>query len=97
MKRANERWAAVIGGDVQASYAMLSAGSKATTSYEAYQRKARLKGFRQATVESAACTGDICRVKVQLVLDTVKMKGIQVPETETWILEKGDYWYVFPF
>jgi hypothetical protein len=96
-KRANARWQAIVGGDVDASYAMLSAGSKATTSPELYRKKARLKGFTEGSVQSATCTSEVCKVVVKLGLDTTKMKGLQVSETETWILEKGEYWYVFPF
>jgi hypothetical protein len=96
-KRANERWQAIVGGNVDASYAMLSAGSKATTSPEVYRKKARLKGFTEGVVQSATCTSEICTVNVRLVLDTAKMKGLKVEEKETWILEKGEYWYVFPF
>ena len=69
---------------------MLSAGSKATTSPELYRKKARLKGFTEGTVQSATCTSEVCKVVVKLGLDTSKMKGLQVSETETWILEKGD-------
>ena len=89
-KRANARWQAIVSGDVDASYAMLSAGSKATTSPEVYH-EARLKGFTEGTVQSATCTSEVCKVVVKLGLDTSKMKGLQVSETETWILEKGKY------
>lgn len=96
-QRVNERWKAIIGGDVEKSYGMLSAGSKATTTLDGYRKKARLSGFTQAGVQSATCTGEICKVTVKVTLNTRKMNGLQVPETETWILEKGEYWYVFPF
>jgi hypothetical protein len=96
-QRANARWQAIIDGDVAKSYGMLSAGSKATTSLEAYQRKARLKGFSKAEVQSAECTAEICKVTVKVALDARKVRGFEVPEIETWILEKGEYWYVFPF
>jgi hypothetical protein len=82
---------------VEKSYGMLSAGSKATTTLEAYRKKARLTGFTQAGVQSASCAGEICKVAVKVTLNTKKMNGLQVPETETWVLEKGEYWYVFPF
>ncbi|MBS0321715.1 MAG: hypothetical protein JSR18_14310 [Proteobacteria bacterium] len=95
--RAEARWKAIIGGDVETSYGMLSAGSKATTSIDSYRRKARLKGFTEASVKSATCAGEVCKVAVEVVLDVPKMKGLRTAETETWILEKGQYWYVFPF
>ena len=31
-----------------------------------------------------------------ITLDTKKMKGIPMPETETWILEDGEYRYFWP-
>ncbi len=95
--RAAVRWKAIIDGDVDTSYGMLSAGSKATTSMESYRRKARLKGFTEADVKSATCAGEVCKVAVEIMLDVPKMKGLRTSETETWILEKGQFWYVFPF
>jgi hypothetical protein len=94
-KQVEARWDALIAGDVQKSYSFLSAGSKASTSLDLYKAKARLSGFRAAKIEKIACGQEICKVSMQVTIDTKRMKGLPLPETETWILEGGEYRYVW--
>ncbi len=94
-RQVNARWAALIAGDVQKSYDFLSAGSKATTSLDMYRTKARLRGFRKAEIEKVECGQETCKVSMRVTIDTPKMKGLPLPATETWILEGGEYRYVF--
>lgn len=95
-KQVEARWKAMIDGDVPKSYSYLSAGSKATTSLDRYRAKARLTGFRAYRIENVVCEPEICKVSMVVTLDTKKMKGIPMPETETWILEDGEYRYFWP-
>lgn len=94
-KQVEARWDALIAGDVAKSYSFLSSGSKATTSLELYRAKARLSGFRAAKIEKVDCGQEICKVSMRVTLDTRKMKGLPLPATETWILEGGEYRYVW--
>ena len=94
-ERVKARWQAVIDGDTEKAYGFLSPGSKAVTTYDGYRAKARLTGFRAADVESVACETEACKVKVRVVLDHRLMKGLSVPAEETWVLENGQYWYVW--
>ncbi len=94
-ERAKARWQAVIDGDTEKAYGFLSPGSKAVTTYDSYRARARLTGFRAVDVESVACETEACRVKVRVVLDHRLMKGLPVPVEETWVLENGQYWYVW--
>ena len=94
-ERAKARWQAVIDGEVEKAYGFLSPGSKTVTSLENYRTRARLTGFRAADIESVACETEACKVKVRVVLDHRLMKGLQVPVEETWVLENGQYWYVW--
>lgn len=95
-KQVEARWDALIGGDVPKSYSFLSTGSKATLSLDLYKVKARLSGFRAARIEKVVCEPEICKVSLRVTLDTKRMKGLPMPETETWILEGGEYRYVWP-
>jgi hypothetical protein len=95
MQRANARWQAVINGKPEDAYAFLSSGSKAVTSLDAYKRQARLTGFRTADVKSAVCEEQLCKVTVDIILDHRVMKGIPYQLDESWILENGEYWYVW--
>ena len=77
------------------AYGFLSPGSKTVTSFGNYKARARLTGFRAADIESVDCETEACKVKVRLTLDHRLMKGIVVSVEETWILESGQYWYVW--
>jgi len=46
-------------------------------------------------VLSAACEAETCKVRVDVVLDHRRMKGIPFELTEAWVLEKGQYWYIW--
>ena len=94
-ERAKARWQAIIDGEVEKAYGFLSPGSKAVTSYEKYRARARLTGFRAADVESVACETEVCKVQLRVTLDHSVMKGLVVPLQETWVLENGQYWYVW--
>lgn len=95
-RQVEARWAAMIAGDVPKSYSFMSTGSKAALSIDEYKVKARLVGFRKAKIEKVVCEPEICKVSLRITLDTRKMKGLPLPETETWILEGGEYRYVWP-
>lgn len=95
VERANARWKAVIESNGDKAYEFLSPGSKAVTSLTQYKSRARLTGFRAADVKSAACEAETCKVRVEAVLDHRLMKGIPMDFEETWVLENGQYWYVW--
>jgi hypothetical protein len=95
MQRANARWQAVIAGRPDDAYAFLSSGSKAVTTLDAYKKQARLTGFRTADVKSAVCEEQVCKVTVDIILDHRVMKGIPYQLSESWVLENGEYWYVW--
>jgi hypothetical protein len=90
------RWQALIAGDVSGSYSFLTAASRKVLSLDAYKARARLSGFRAADIESVACDAEMCKVKVIVTYDHRLMKGIKAPIEESWVLENGRYWYVWP-
>jgi len=93
--RVKARWQAVIEGNVEGAYGFLSPGSKAVTSVERYRARARLTGFRAADIVSVACETEVCKVSLRVTLDHRLMSGLSVPVEETWVLENGQYWYVW--
>ena len=94
-ERAQARWQVLIKGDVEAAYQFLSTGSKAATSLEAYKSKIRPGMWREAKVEKVECEAEICKAKMILTYDHARMKGIQTPFEEDWIIDKGTAWYVY--
>jgi len=94
-QRAEARWQSLIKGDLDAAYAYLSEGSKATTPLDVYKARTRPGRWRQAKVEKVECEAEVCRVELQITFDHRLMKGIQTPLNESWIIEKGSAWYVY--
>jgi hypothetical protein len=94
-QRAEARWQSLIKGDLDAAYAYMSEGSKATTPLDVYKAKMRPGLWRQARVEKVECEAEVCKVEMQITFDHKLMKGIQTPLNESWIIEKGSAWYVY--
>jgi hypothetical protein len=94
-ERAQARWNVLIKGDVEAAYQFLSTGSKAATPVATYKAKIRAGVWREAKVGKIDCEGEICKVVMVVTYDTRRMKGIETPVDETWVIEKGSAWYVY--
>lgn len=94
-QRAEARWELLIKGDLAGAYQYLSEGSKSATSLDQYKAKIKPGKWREAKVEKVECEREICRVSVQITYDVKRMKGIQTPLTERWIIENGSVWYVY--
>jgi predicted small secreted protein len=94
-ERVNARWNALINGDLEQAYTFMSAGSQAATPLEVYKAKIKPGMWRAVKINSMDCEAEICRVNMTLTYDHRMMKGVQTPFQETWILEKGNAWYVY--
>lgn len=94
-ERANARWAALIKSDMATAYAFLSPASRAITSFDLYRRQARGSGFREAKIENVVCEGESCKVTLTVVYDHRMMQGIKTLLDETWVIDDGQFWYVW--
>jgi predicted small secreted protein len=94
-ERINARWNALIKGDLDRAYTFMSAGSQEAMPLKLYKEKIKPGMWRAVKVDSMNCDAEICQVKMTLTYDHKMMKGIQTPFQETWILEKGNAWYVY--
>ena len=94
-ERAQARWQVLMKGDVEGAYQFLSAGSKAVTSLDLYKAKIRPGMWREAKVDKVECEAEICKVWMQITYDTRRMRGIQTPLDESWIIENGSAWYIY--
>ena len=95
---AQQRWNALISGDVEGAYAYYTDAFKATTTPEAFRRKASGTGlWNKAQVKQVQCeaSGKRCQVDVDVTV-SMKMRGLSTPvETsdvvhETWV---KDGWF----
>ncbi len=94
-KRAEERWALLIKGDIKAAYAYLSPASRAVTSLERYEARTRTGNFREYKLDRVSCEAETCRVRLFLTFDHRVMQGVVTPIEETWVFEGGQAWFVY--
>jgi hypothetical protein len=94
-ERINARWDALIKGDLDQAYTFMSGGSREAMPLELYKVKIKPGMWRAVKIDSLQCEAEICQAKMTLTYDHRMMKGIQTPFEETWILEKGNAWYVY--
>jgi len=94
-ERAQLRWDALIKDDIPAAYAYLSPASRDVLTVEQYKAKTPRGTFKAASVDSVECEAELCKVKLRLTYDHARMKGVVTPLNEIWILERGQFWYVY--
>ena len=75
-KRAEERWALLIKGDVKAAYAYLSPASRAVTSLDRYTARTRTGNFREYKLDRVSCEAETCAVRLFLTFDHRVMQGV---------------------
>ncbi len=93
-ERINARWQALIKGDLDTAYTYMSAASQEAMPLKVYKLKHKPGMWRSVKIESLQCEAEICQAKMILTYDHERMKGIQTPFEEGWIIEKGTAWYV---
>jgi hypothetical protein len=96
LARDDARGAALVKGDLDAAYAFLSEGSKAVISLDNFKRRMSLVPFTAYRIDDASCDADTCRVNAKLTYDHRVMKGVTTPIQETWVFERGQFYFVFP-
>jgi hypothetical protein len=100
-KRSVERWNYLSAHQAEKAYDFLSPGFRATQTRENYatamnNRPVQWKG---ATFKSKQCDADRCKVEVDVTY-SVTMPGIgkateaKSPQSETWILVDGEWYYL---
>ena len=94
-ERAQGRWELLIKGDVEGAYQYLTAGSKAAVSAAVYKQKIKPGLWRSAKVDKVECEAEVCKVQMMVTYDFGRMKGIETPVPETWIIENGTAGYVY--
>src|SRR5207302_9114195 len=94
-ERAEARWQALIRDDIAAAYGYLSPTTRDVVSLDQYRAKLARGTFRDAKIDTVDCDAELCNVKVRLTVDRARMKGMVTPLEERWILERGQFWYVY--
>lgn len=92
--RAQERWNALIKGDLTAAYAYLSPASRATMPLDVYKAKHKVGLYRAAKIDAVDCDTDTCTVRMLVTYDFKKFKGVVSPLQEKWVITQGQAWFV---
>ena len=93
-ERVNARWDALIRGNLDEAYTFMSAGSQEAMPLKVYKAKIKPGMWRAVKIEGMDCEAEICYVRMTKTYDHQRMK-VSDSFTETWILEKGNAWYVY--
>jgi hypothetical protein len=94
MLRAQQRWDELMAGELNKAYAFISPAGRAKLQAQDYRTRVNTGHFRKAVVQEASCQIDSCEVKVSL--DYV-VGGMALKQTlsEIWILDEGNWWFVY--
>lgn len=92
--RAQQRWNALLKADMETAYQFISPGGRSLMTLEQYRPRVNTSFWRGAKVSAATCAAETCQVTV---LVDVIVQGVKFtnPIKETWILDAGNWWFVY--
>jgi len=98
-KIAQSRWDALVKGDIEAAYNLMSPASRAIVTLENFRRKQSVVTWKAASVKKVDCSADdLCAVQVDMKYAYKLRIGTVVENTqvsaETWRNTAGGWWYV---
>jgi len=94
-ERAEARWQALIKDDIAAAYGYLSPATRELVSLDQYKARVARGTFREVKINDIKCEAELCKVTLLLKSDHPRMKGMVTPLDESWIIERGQFWYVY--
>lgn len=94
-ERATERWKALIAGDLPKAYEFISPATRSVMSLDQYKGRINPRMFRDVRIDKVTCEAEVCTVNLTLTYDHRLMKGVSTPLAESWVLDKGQFWYSY--
>ena len=92
-ERAQQRWDALVAGDVAKAYSFLSPGTRQAVTLVQYSGGIRLGFWKKVQVQGVECPKeDLCEASV--LAEYQRGQTIATPLRERWILSEGNWWYV---
>jgi hypothetical protein len=91
---AQERWDALVAGDVPKVYGYMSPAAREALSLEAFRGSIRVGFFQKAEVVKVDCQPDVCDVQLQVAY-VYRGSSIVTPVRESWIRSGDGWWHVF--
>ena len=95
-ERAQARWKAIIGKDFAAAYEYLSPKSRATVTPAGFKAIASRLAYRAAELKDVTCEVETCKVTFLITYDAKLMKDVHSPLEESWVIDGGQAWMVWP-
>ncbi len=92
--RAQKRWDALLKSDMDTAYGFISPAGRSTMPVEKYRIRVNAVYWRGAKVKDASCEAETCDVTVLIDVDAEGVKT-SIPVKEAWILEAGQWWFVY--
>jgi hypothetical protein len=92
--RAQQKWDAMVKGDIESAYKLMSPGSRAVLSLEAYRGSLRVGFWKAAKAQRVTCaSAESCTAEVEIEYEFrgARMKTV-LPET--WVKQDADWWFV---
>jgi hypothetical protein len=95
-ERAQARWKAVIGKDFAGAYEYLSPKSRATVTPAGFKAIASRLAYRAADLKDVTCEVETCKVTFLITYDAKLMKEVHSLLEESWIIDGGQAYMVWP-
>jgi hypothetical protein len=91
---AQERWDALVAGDIPKVYRYMSPAAREALSIEAFRDSIRVGFFQKADVVKVECQPDVCDVQLQVAY-VYRGSSIVTPVRESWVRSGDGWWHVF--
>ena len=95
-ERAQARWKAIIGKDFAAAYEYLSPKSRATVTPAGFKAIASRLAYKAAELKDVTCEAETCKVTFLITYDAKLMKNVHSLLEESWVIDGGQAWMVWP-
>jgi len=93
-KLAQQRWDALVAGDIEKAYGFLSPGTRQARSLTSYRALIRVGFWQSAQVDQVECpSADVCKVVV-MVEYVFRGSLVRSPLSESWVYREGRWWAV---
>ena len=95
-QRAEARWKAIIGKDFASAYEYLSPKSRATVTPAGFGAIAARLAYKSAELKDVTCEAVTCKVTFLITYDAKLMKDVHSLLEESWVIDGGQAWMVWP-
>jgi len=93
-ERAQARWNALVGGDVEKAYGYLSPGTRSVMTRDAYASSLKLGFWKAVSVDKVECpTATLCEAASTVEYEHMGHRN-KTPLKESWIKDGSTWWYV---